>query len=76
MQESQEQAPLRVPPHVPSERVFDIDMYRPEGIDEGYLEAWTRLHEAGIPDLIWTPRNGGHWIATTGSLISAIYKDP
>lgn len=64
------------PDHVPEARVVDLDMYNPDGIETGYLEAWTRLHDARSPDLVWTPRNGGHWIATSNALISEIYNDP
>ncbi|WP_156680453.1 cytochrome P450 [Sphingomonas profundi] len=28
-----------------------------------------------MPELVWTPRNGGHWMATTGRLISHIFAD-
>lgn len=65
------------PDHVPVDRVFDIDMYNLEGIDEhGYLEAWKAVQDRGVPDLVWTPRNGGHWVATSGAQIREIYTDP
>jgi camphor 5-monooxygenase len=65
------------PEHVPVDRVFSFDMYNPDGIDEvGYLQAWKRLQELDLPEMIWTPYNGGHWIATRGHLIREIYKDP
>ena len=65
------------PDHVPVDRVFDIDMYNLEGIHEkGYLEAWKAVQDQGVPDLVWTPRNGGHWIATSGAMIRGIYTDP
>lgn len=64
-----------IPSHVPKDRVVDFDMYNPAGISEGLQEAWSRLHLAGVPDLIWTPRNGGHWIATRGKLIREMFMD-
>lgn len=64
------------PAHVPADRVYDIDMYALDGIEEGYHEAWKRVQSAGVPDLVWTPRTGGHWIATTGDTVREIYSDP
>lgn len=71
-------APVRAlrPDHVPAERVFEIDMYNPTGIDGGYLEAWAKVHDANVPDIVWTPFNGGHWVATRGDTIKEIYEDP
>lgn len=61
------------PAHVSPELVVDFDFMRPgpEGGDP--FEAWSRL--IGLPPLVWTPRNGGHWIATRGDDIPAILKD-
>lgn len=51
------------PPHVPDELVVDFDYFHPLGIEEADVySAWHRLHEG--PEIIWTPRNGGHWILT------------
>jgi len=61
------------PAHVPAALAVDFDFMRPgpEGSDP--FEAWIRLH--GLPPLVWTPRNGGHWLATRGEDIPAILKD-
>jgi len=64
------------PSHVPDDRVFDIDMYALDGIEEGYHEAWKRVQRPGVPEMIWTPFTGGHWIATTGDTVREIYHDP
>lgn len=64
------------PAHVPADRVYDIDMYALDGIEEGYHEAWKRVQKPGVPDLVWTPRTGGHWIATNGDTVREIYSDP
>lgn len=63
------------PDHVPAERVFDFDLYNPPGIEKGFHEAWLALHAPGVPDLIWTPRNGGHWMATRGAQIAEVFSD-
>lgn len=64
------------PEHVPADRVREIDMYQLDGIGEGYHEAWKRVQVPGIPDLVWTPFTGGHWIATNGDTVREIYSDP
>lgn len=65
-----------IPDHVPAERVRDIDMYDPDGIEHGFHEAWKRLQDQGFPDLVYTPLTGGHWVATRGEVIAEIYSDP
>ena len=67
---------LERPAHVPADRVRDIDMYALDGIEDGYHEAWKRVQESGAPDLVWTPRTGGHLIAITGDAVREIYSDP
>jgi cytochrome P450 len=74
--ESASRARAAKPDHVPPERVHEIDMYALNGIEEGYHEAWQRILEAGLPDLVWTPFTGGHWIATNGDSVREIYADP
>ena len=63
------------PPHVPGDRVYDFDLYQPPGVEHGFHEAWLALHEEGVPDLIWTPHNGGHWLATRGRAIAEVFAD-
>jgi len=56
-------ADAHVPTHVAPERVIDFDYFHPPGIDDGDVySAWNRLHDG--PEIVWTPRNGGHWILT------------
>lgn len=64
------------PAHVPPARVVDFDVYKPAGIEDGYHQAWKKLQEPGVPDLVWTPRNGGHWIATRGAMIREFLNEP
>ena len=68
-------AGLPHPAHVPGDRVYDFDLYQPPGVEEGFHEAWQQLHAPGIPDLIWTPRNGGHWLATRAQAIAEVFAD-
>jgi cytochrome P450 len=64
------------PAHIPENLVRDIDMYDPDGIENGYHEAWRSLQRPDMPELVWTPFTGGHWIATRGELVKDIYSDP
>src|SRR5262249_9075406 len=51
------------PAHVPPELVVDFDYMHPPGVESGDVyAAWGRLHSG--PDIVWTNRNGGHWILT------------
>lgn len=63
------------PANVPIQRVVEFDMFNPPGLQDGLHLAWKRLQEAGLPDLVWTPYNGGHWIATRGQLIKQMFLD-
>lgn len=65
-----------VPNHVPSHLVYDVDMYALDGIDEGFHEAWRKLQDDNVPEIIYTPLTGGHFIATRGEIISEIYRTP
>ncbi len=65
-----------VPAHVTKDRIYEVDMYALDGIEEGYHEAWKRMQTPDTPELIWTPYTGGHWIATRGKLIQEIFADP
>jgi cytochrome P450 len=65
-----------VPENVPLDRVFDVDAFNLAGIEDGYQEACKRLQGPGMPNLIWTPRNGGHWIVTRGNMVREVLRDP
>lgn len=68
---------VEVPPHIPSDRIVDFDIFAPPGIEEdGVHEAWVRLQKSTAHDVVWTPRNEGHWIAVRGRTIRAMYRDP
>lgn len=63
-----------IPPHVPPHLVVDADIYNLEGAAEDPQLAWKALARPG-PGLVWTPRNGGHWIATSAKLIWELFPD-
>lgn len=58
---------------MPNELVVDVDYFNLPGSNEDVHLAWRRLQDG--PPIIWTPRNGGHWIATRGKLIKEIQLD-
>ncbi len=61
------------PAHVPADRVVDFDYREPPGHDTDVHLAWKALH--GGPDIVWTPRHGGHWIATRAADIDVMQTD-
>lgn len=63
------------PSHVPADRVVDFDLFNPEGAEADYFAAWQVLQRPGVPGLVWTPRNGGHWIATKGEYVHELWAD-
>ena len=61
------------PDHVDPAHVVDFDFWRPGPPGSDPFLAWTTLH--GKPPLVWTPRNGGHWIVTRGEDVPKILAD-
>ncbi|MGE0384938.1 MAG: cytochrome P450 [Gammaproteobacteria bacterium] len=64
-----------VPAHVPAHLVRDVDVYGPPGWEQDFHRAWKRLHDDGAPDILWTPRHGGHWLPIRGEDIHFFFKD-
>jgi cytochrome P450 len=62
------------PEHVPPHLVRDVDVFNLPGAEEDVHLAWRRLQQEG-PEIFWTPRNGGHWIATRAEDIEALQLD-
>lgn len=63
-----------MPTHVDPAQVVDIDIYALPGQADGFHEAWKRLMDAS-PDMVWTPRNEGHWIALGGEVMAEVQAD-
>jgi len=63
--------PANVCPH----QVVDFDFFAPPGVERDFHAAWSTLHAADVPDVVWTPHNGGHWIATRGDLVEEVFSD-
>ena len=63
-----------IPAHVPPERVHDFDFMNLPGHRDDVHLAWKRAVE-GAPDIFWTPRNGGHWVAIRADDIEVMQRD-
>lgn len=64
-----------VPAHIPARLVFDFDIYTDQRLSTLMHRDYHDLVKE-VPDIFWTPRNGGHWVATGFDVISEILKDP
>ena len=64
-----------LPANVPVERVIDFDLYNfpIEGME--YQKSMRDIFEAKPFDLLWSPRNGGHWIAKTNETVAKVLAD-
>ena len=62
------------PGNVPVELIVDWDIYDAPGAREvGPHLAWKALHNG--PDIVWTPRNGGHWMVTRAADIDFLQRN-
>jgi cytochrome P450 len=61
------------PPNVPPELIVDLDFYHLPGPGDDVQLAWRRF--LGKGPMVWSPRNGGHWVPTRAEEISALYRD-
>jgi cytochrome P450 len=60
---------------LPADCVSDVNIYAPPGADRDYFAAWLALQRPDGPGLVWTTANGGHWIATRGDVVRALWAD-
>lgn len=67
--------PAAKPPHVPDEVVRDVDIFDIGAIDPDIHLGWKKLQDES-PSLIWSPRNGGHWIPMRAHVIERVLNDP
>lgn len=63
-----------IPENVPAELVVDFDFFALDQLGKDDIQlAWATLHNG--PDIVWTPHNGGHWIATRGDDFDVMQQD-
>jgi len=62
------------PDHVPDHLVFDFDMFEDPRIRDDVQLGYMSLHR-DAPDIFWSPRDGGRWMATRYEDVCAIAID-
>lgn len=62
------------PDHVPDNLVFDFDMFEDPRIKDDVQLGYMSLHR-DAPDIFWSPRDGGRWMATRYEDVRAIATD-
>src|ERR1700677_3288921 len=67
-------APIDTRPDIPHGLVVDVDIFNLDGFQNDVQLAWRRLQQA-YPDIFWTSKNGGHWIATRAADIRDIQSE-
>lgn len=65
---------VAIPDHVPQELVLDIDIFNVPGGEVDPATCWRIFQKPGR-HLAFSPRNGGHWIATAGEDLPHLYRD-
>lgn len=60
---------------VSSDRIVDFDVYNPFHGQNDLHVAWTQLRDSTPHNIVWTPRNEGHWIALSPELVNDVYSD-
>jgi cytochrome P450 len=63
------------PPYVPQDCVVEFDFYNPPNVEPDLHAAWKKLQDDSPHEIVWTPCNGGHWIALRGKALTDIYND-
>jgi cytochrome P450 len=63
-----------LPPNVPPERIVDVDYFNDPRIKSDPRAHFLALR--GGPSMVYTPRNGGHWIATRAAVMTEIFTRP
>ena len=61
------------PRAIPADRIRDVDIYDLPGVEHGVQEAWLKL--ANGHEIVWSPHNGGHWIATSAAVVAQLFRD-
>lgn len=64
------------PPNVPEDRVMDIDIYAPPGGKTDFHGAWKAIKDSAPYDVVWTPRNDGHWLVLRSDLMQDVEGNP
>ncbi|MBV9996723.1 MAG: cytochrome P450 [Caulobacteraceae bacterium] len=63
------------PDHVPPELVYDFDLYSLRAEEEDVQAMWRGLRDRAPAAIFWTPRHGGHWVATRAEHVEDVQID-
>ncbi len=67
--------PVERPAHVAPERVVDVNIFDPIIDDLDFHDSWKSLQDSDLPEVVWSPHNGGHWIVLRGKLVQEVVSD-
>ena len=63
------------PEHVPPDRIIDFDVYDFPVNGTEYQRSMVDQLSVVPGEMIWTPRNGGHWIAKSAKTVMTVLSD-
>jgi camphor 5-monooxygenase len=63
------------PANVPADRIIDFDIYGALPNDMDFHQLWRNMMDSAPYPVMWTPHNGGHWIALRGDLADTVMSD-
>ncbi len=63
------------PDNVPADRIVDFDIYNLMREGQDPHSAWKSLQDSTALPILWTPHNGGHWIALRARIIETVLSD-
>lgn len=63
------------PDNVPADRVIDFNLHQPVPGGQSVHEFWRATMASATHPVMWTPQNGGHWIAFDPDLCETILAD-
>lgn len=63
------------PEHVPQDRVIDFDVYKQPPAGMSPQEMWFDMQAHAKHPVMWTPHNGGHWIAMDPGLSEVVLSE-
>jgi cytochrome P450 len=66
---------VKKPEHVPADCVVDFNLHQPVQGGKSVHEFWRELIAQSSRPVMWTPHNGGHWIAIEPNLCETILTD-
>jgi len=64
-----------IPGNIPRDRIVDFDIHEFTIRNGDYARTLMSLTAPGLPDLLWTPHKGGHWIVTRTAGIEKVLND-